>query len=48
METTEKKEEEKIVINDEFIIDDGRIETIDEYLSPEELYNDLISRMIIH
>ena len=45
METTEKKEEEKIVIDDEFIIDDGRIETIDEYLSPEELYNDLISRI---
>lgn len=45
MESTEKKEEEKIVINDEFIIDDGRIETIDEYLSPEELYNDLISRI---
>lgn len=29
----------------ELVIDDGRIEAVQEYLSPEELYRDLISRV---
>ena len=29
----------------EFVIDDGRIESLDEYLSPDELYADLINRV---
>ena len=29
----------------EFVIDDGRIESLEEYLSPEVLYEDLISRV---
>ena len=29
----------------EFTIDDGRIESLEEYLSPEKLYEDLISRV---
>lgn len=33
------------VKNTEFVLDDGRIEALDEYLSPEALYQDLISRV---
>ena len=29
----------------ELVIDDGRIEAVQEHLSPEELYRDLISRV---
>ena len=29
----------------EFVIDDGRIESLEEYLSPEVLYEDLICRV---
>ncbi|MBR3041043.1 MAG: bifunctional (p)ppGpp synthetase/guanosine-3',5'-bis(diphosphate) 3'-pyrophosphohydrolase [Lachnospiraceae bacterium] len=32
-------------VQNEFVIDDGRIESIEEYLSPEELFDDLISRV---
>ena len=32
-------------IKHEFIIDDGRIESLQEFLSPEQLYNDLIVRV---
>ena len=28
------------------VLDDGRIEAMKEYLSPEELYQDLISRVL--
>jgi len=31
--------------NDSLVIDDGRIESLKEFLTPEELYNDLISRV---
>ena len=27
------------------VIDDGRIEALDEFLAPEQLYNDLITRV---
>ena len=37
--TTEKKE------NTDVVIDDGRIEAVEEFLSPEELYSDLITRV---
>lgn len=33
------------LIKHEFVIDDGRIETLKEFLSPEELYEDLILRV---
>ena len=29
----------------ELVIDDGRIEAVQEHLSPEELYRDLVSRV---
>jgi len=32
-------------IKHEFVIDDGRIESLQEFLSPEQLYNDLIVRV---
>ncbi|MBR4579810.1 MAG: bifunctional (p)ppGpp synthetase/guanosine-3',5'-bis(diphosphate) 3'-pyrophosphohydrolase [Lachnospiraceae bacterium] len=32
-------------VQNEFVIDDGRIESIEEYLSPRELFDDLISRV---
>ncbi|MBO5326198.1 MAG: bifunctional (p)ppGpp synthetase/guanosine-3',5'-bis(diphosphate) 3'-pyrophosphohydrolase [Lachnospiraceae bacterium] len=41
MEPQDKKE----TIKHEFIIDDGRIESLQEFLSPEQLYNDLIVRV---
>ena len=41
MEPHDKKE----TIKHEFIIDDGRIESLQEFLSPEQLYNDLIVRV---
>ena len=31
--------------NDSLIIDDGRIESLKEFLTPEELYKDLIDRV---
>ncbi len=41
MEPQDKKE----TIKHEFIIDDGRIESLQEFLTPEQLYNDLILRV---
>ena len=41
MEPQDKKE----TIKHEFVIDDGRIESLQEFLSPEQLYNDLIVRV---
>ncbi len=41
MEPHDKKE----TIKHEFIIDDGRIESLQEFLTPEQLYNDLILRV---
>ena len=32
-------------IKHEFVIDDGRIESLQVFLSPEQLYNDLIVRV---
>jgi len=32
-------------LNNELVIDDGRIESLQEFLAPEELYNDLITRV---
>ena len=32
-------------VQNDFVIDDGRIESIEEYLSPDELFADLISRV---
>ena len=32
-------------VQNEFVIDDGRIESIEEFLSPRELFDDLISRV---
>ena len=32
-------------VHNDFVIDDGRIESIEEYLSPEELLGDLLSRV---
>ena len=41
MEPQDKKE----TIKHEFVIDDGRIESLQEFLTPEQLYNDLILRV---
>ncbi len=41
MEPQEKNE----IIKHEFVIDDGRIESLQEFLSPEQLYNDLVVRV---
>ncbi|MDD6732964.1 MAG: bifunctional (p)ppGpp synthetase/guanosine-3',5'-bis(diphosphate) 3'-pyrophosphohydrolase [Lachnospiraceae bacterium] len=38
-------EDEKQIVKHEFVIDDGRIESLGEYLSPEQLYSDLIVRV---
>ncbi|MBQ7832000.1 MAG: bifunctional (p)ppGpp synthetase/guanosine-3',5'-bis(diphosphate) 3'-pyrophosphohydrolase [Lachnospiraceae bacterium] len=38
-------EDKKSTIQNEFIIDDGRIESLQEFLTPEQLYNDLIVRV---
>lgn len=38
-------EDEKQIIKHEFVIDDGRIESLGEFLSPEQLYSDLILRV---
>ena len=32
-------------VQNEFVIDDGRIESIEEFLTPRELFDDLISRV---
>ena len=32
-------------VHNSVVIDDGRIEALDEFLAPEQLYNDLISRV---
>ena len=37
--------EEKTTIKNELVIDDGRIETIQEFQSPEQLYRDLVLRV---
>ncbi len=40
------EEQEKLrTIKHEFVIDDGRIESLQEFLTPEQLYNDLIVRV---
>ena len=37
--------EEKTTVKSELVIDDGRIETIQEFQSPEQLYRDLVLRV---
>jgi GTP pyrophosphokinase len=32
-------------VHNSVVIDDGRIEALDEFLAPEQLYNDLITRV---
>ncbi len=39
------EEREESIVKHEFVIDDGRIEALQEFLSPEELYNDLVLRV---
>ena len=41
MQTEEKKK-----VKHEIVFDDGRIEAMDEFKSPEELYQDLVSRVL--
>lgn len=38
-------EKKNTLIKNEFIIDDGRIEALEEFLTPEQLYEDLILRV---
>ncbi len=52
-QTTEPKKEETVgsttdistELQNDFVIDDGRIESIEEFLPPDELFADLISRV---
>ncbi len=41
----DKIAEQQNLIKHEFVIDDGRIESLKEFLSPEQLYDDLILRV---
>jgi GTP diphosphokinase / guanosine-3',5'-bis(diphosphate) 3'-diphosphatase len=41
MQTEEMKK-----VKHEIVFDDGRIEAMDEFKSPEELYQDLVSRVL--
>ncbi|MBR5762194.1 MAG: bifunctional (p)ppGpp synthetase/guanosine-3',5'-bis(diphosphate) 3'-pyrophosphohydrolase, partial [Lachnospiraceae bacterium] len=42
---TETEKVNNEAVDDSFVIDDGRIESLGEYISPEELYKDLIYRV---
>lgn len=42
---SEKEDNEGIYENVEYVFDDGRIESLGEFISPEELFGDLISRV---
>ena len=34
-------------VHNSVVIDDGRIEALDEFLAPEQLYNDLMLQMML-
>ena len=44
-ETKQQTTDISTELQNDFVIDDGRIESIEEYLSPDELFADLISRV---